>query len=38
MQTSGLPVVARFCRTSPQAGYEAFKELLAEYPELTSLA
>jgi LacI family transcriptional regulator len=37
MQVSGLPAVTRFCRTAPQAGYEAFNELLAEYPDLTSL-
>lgn len=37
MLVSGLRSVTRFCRTSPQAGYEVFNELLEEYPELTSL-
>jgi DNA-binding LacI/PurR family transcriptional regulator len=37
MQLGGLPAITRFCRTAPQAGYEAFNELLAEHPDLTSL-
>ena len=37
MQTAGLEGVARFCRSAPQAGYEAFNELLAERPDLTAL-
>ena len=37
MRENGLPVVTRFCKTSPQAGYETCNELLAEFPELTSL-
>lgn len=37
MQAKGLEVVTHFCKTSPQAGYDAFNELLAENPQLTSL-
>jgi DNA-binding LacI/PurR family transcriptional regulator len=37
MQTAGLKGVARFCRSSPQAGYKVCNELLAEYPDLTAL-
>jgi DNA-binding LacI/PurR family transcriptional regulator len=37
MQSRGLSAVTRFCRTAPQAGYEAFNELLAEHPDLTAL-
>ena len=37
MQTAGLDGVARFCRSAPQAGYEACNELLAERPDLTAL-
>lgn len=37
MQSRGLQAVTRLCRTAPQAGYEAFNELLAKYPELTAL-
>ncbi len=29
--------VSRFCHANPQAGYEAFNELLAECPDLTAL-
>jgi DNA-binding LacI/PurR family transcriptional regulator len=37
MQTAGLEGVARFCRSSPQAGYKVCNELLAEHPDLTAL-
>ena len=37
IQTSGLKGAARLCRATPQAGYEAFNELLTELPELTAL-
>jgi len=34
---SGLNGVMRFCRPSPQAGFEACKELLSEHPKLTAI-
>jgi DNA-binding LacI/PurR family transcriptional regulator len=37
MQSVGLKGITRFCRAAPQAGYETFKELLAECPDLTAL-
>ncbi len=37
IQAVGLEGVARFCRTTPQAGCEAFNELLIERPDLTAL-
>jgi DNA-binding LacI/PurR family transcriptional regulator len=37
MRSGGLGALTRFCRTAPQAGYEAFNELLAECPDLTAL-
>jgi len=37
VQSAGLKGVTRFCRAAPQAGYEAFNELLAECPHLTTL-
>jgi DNA-binding LacI/PurR family transcriptional regulator len=37
MKAGGEPVVARFCKTSPQAGYEACNQFLVEHPELTAL-
>jgi DNA-binding LacI/PurR family transcriptional regulator len=37
IQTAGVVGISRFCRSAPQAGYEACKELLAEYPDLTAL-
>lgn len=37
MQTAGLEGVVRFCRSTPQAGYETCNELLTERPELTAL-
>jgi DNA-binding LacI/PurR family transcriptional regulator len=37
IQTAGLEGISRFCRPAPQAGYEACKELLAEWPGLTGL-
>jgi DNA-binding LacI/PurR family transcriptional regulator len=37
MQADGLPALTRFCKTSPQAGYEVCNELLAENPDLTAL-
>ena len=37
MQASGLQALTMFCKTSPQAGYEACNAMLAENPELTSL-
>src|SRR6185436_6454593 len=37
MHSANLRAVTRFCRTAPQAGYEAFNELLAQYPDLTAL-
>jgi DNA-binding LacI/PurR family transcriptional regulator len=36
-QTAGLEGISRFCRPSPQAGYEVCGELLAECPGLTAL-
>jgi Transcriptional regulators len=37
IQAAGLKEITRLCRPSPQAGYEVFNELLAEYPDLTAL-
>jgi len=37
MQANRLPVLTRFCKTSPQAGYEACNEMLEENPALTAL-
>ena len=37
MQAAGLNGITRLCRTTPQAGYETFNELLAEHPNLTAL-
>jgi DNA-binding LacI/PurR family transcriptional regulator len=37
IQIAGLEGVARFCRSAPQAGYEACNELFAERPDLTAL-
>jgi DNA-binding LacI/PurR family transcriptional regulator len=37
IQAAGLEGIARFCRPSPQAGYEVINELLAECPDLTAL-
>ncbi len=37
VQTAGVVGIARFCRSSPQAGYEACQELLAACPDLTAL-
>lgn len=37
MRSAGLEAVTRLCRAAPQAGYEAFDELLAECPHLTAL-
>jgi DNA-binding LacI/PurR family transcriptional regulator len=34
--SSGLNGVMRFCHPSPQAGYEVFKALLEEHPDLTA--
>ncbi len=36
IQTSGLKGVTRFCHASPQAGYEVFKTLLKEHPDMTA--
>ncbi len=35
-QNFGVNGVMRFCRPSPQDGYETFKALLQEYPDLTA--
>jgi DNA-binding LacI/PurR family transcriptional regulator len=37
IQAAGLEGMARFCRPTPQAGYEACNGILAEYPGLTAL-
>jgi DNA-binding LacI/PurR family transcriptional regulator len=37
MRLSGLKGVMHFCRPSPQAGYEVFKALLQENPDLTAV-
>lgn len=37
IQTAGVEGKARFCRSTPQAGFEICTELLAENPELTAL-
>ncbi len=37
VQDARLTGVTRFCRAAPGAGYEAFNELLAGYPDLTAL-
>ncbi len=34
---SGLKGVMRFCKPSPQAGYEAFNALIEKYPDLTAI-
>ncbi len=36
IHSSGLKGITRFCHPSPQAGYEVFKALLEEHPELTA--
>ena len=36
-QTAGLEGISRFCRPTPQTGYETCNELLAECPDLTAL-
>lgn len=36
IRSSGLSGVMRFCPPSPQAGYEVFKALLEEHPDLTA--
>ena len=35
-RSSGLTGMTRFCPPSPEAGYEVFKALLEEHPELTA--
>jgi DNA-binding LacI/PurR family transcriptional regulator len=37
VRSSGLKGVMRFCHPSPQAGYETFKSLLQEFPDLTAV-
>ncbi len=37
LQKAGLSGLSRLCYATPQAGYEAFNELLAECPDLTAL-
>lgn len=37
MSASGLRRVTRLCHAVPQAGYEAFNEMMADCPELTAL-
>lgn len=37
VQAAGLRGVTRFSHAAPQAGYEAFNELLAESPDLTAV-
>ena len=37
VSSSGMKGVTRFCRPSPQAGYEAFNSLLEEYPYLSAI-
>ena len=37
LQTSGLKGVARFCRPTPDAGYEEARAVLAGYPDLTAI-
>ena len=37
VRSLGLKGVMRFCRRSPQAGYEAFNALLEEHPYLTGI-
>ncbi len=37
MQTAGLPWVTEHCQTTPAAGCEAFKNLIAKDPDLTAL-
>lgn len=37
MQAHGLDAVSRFCRTAPHAGYEAFRALIDQHPDLTAL-
>ncbi len=36
IRASGLKGVMRFCTPAPQAGYEVFKTLLEEHPDLTA--
>lgn len=36
-RTAGLHGITRLCRATPQAGYQAFGELLTECPDLTAL-
>ena len=36
VDSSGLKGVIRFCHPSPQAGYEVFKALLEEHPDITA--
>lgn len=37
VEQAGLKGIRRFCRATPQAGYEAFNELLNDHPDLTAL-
>jgi DNA-binding LacI/PurR family transcriptional regulator len=37
IKNSGVAGISKFCRSVPQAGNEAFKELLAECPDLTAI-
>lgn len=37
VRSGGLKGVARFCRPSPQDGYEAFNALIKKYPDLTAI-
>jgi DNA-binding LacI/PurR family transcriptional regulator len=37
IQAAGLKGIAHFCHATPQAGYNAFNELLSESPDLTAI-
>ncbi|MCX7682290.1 MAG: LacI family transcriptional regulator [Anaerolineae bacterium] len=37
VQLAGVKGIRRFCRATPQAGYETFSELLTKCPDLTAL-
>jgi DNA-binding LacI/PurR family transcriptional regulator len=37
IHSSGLNGVMRFCHPSPQAGYDVFRDILDEYPDLTAV-
>jgi len=37
IQNAGVEGISRFCRPTPQAGYEVCNELLDEYPSITAL-